>query len=608
MTRNYIGLACTWHDPATAIVDSRGEVVFAEAAERYLQKKRAHHTTPDDIIRAPELIETYCEPDADLVVARTWTTRSVTANKWVGRVLGGMEFFTRLAGPKRNGKAAPTGSTELRYSQHPGTNLMRYALEAHRASVTRTSDALWRGVQWQALADYVHRSRDAGPELAPQTDLTVPRRHVFRIGIDHHETHAAAACFTSPFDEAVCAIVDGYAELGSTGFYHYKDGRFTQLETNQRSWTSIGLLYNYLCTACGFDPIKGEEWKVMGLAPYGRFDPAIDALLDPILRVKDLHFEADRTPRDQYETLLGELASYPAADLARTAQEFFQRRMDELLGNLAQRKLSKNLILGGGCALNSAANGKYLEHTPFERLHVYSAPGDDGNALGAALLAYYRDHPDSRPPRVAASPYLGSSASQESVDTMIRLGRPPGHRSWPGRVHERTAELLAAGKIVGWFQGRAEFGPRALGNRSILADPRRSEIKDVLNERVKFREEFRPFAPSILHEHGPDYFEDYQDSPYMERTLRFRDAVKSAVPGVVHVDGTGRLQSVTRERNERFYDLIEAFYKQTGVPVLLNTSFNVMGKPIVHSVEDAVAVFYTSGLDVLVIGDEVIEK
>jgi carbamoyltransferase len=198
--------------------------------------------------------------------------------------------------------------------------------------------------------------------------------------------------------------------------------------------------------------------------------------------------------------------------------------------------------------------------------------------------------------------------SSETLDNMKRFGRQGGFSELPGKVHEKAARLLAEGKIIGWVQGRAEFGPRALGNRSILADPRHADMKERINAAVKFREEFRPFAPSILHEHGDEYFLDYRESPYMERTLVFRGEVRERVPAVVHVDGTGRLQTVKREWNERFYELISAFHRITGVPLVLNTSFNIMGKPIIHSVEDAVATFYTTGLDALVIGDCLIEK
>jgi carbamoyltransferase len=296
------------------------------------------------------------------------------------------------------------------------------------------------------------------------------------------------------------------------------------------------------------------------------------------------------------------------ADLALAGQRVFEEAVEQLLCNLHARGMSDNLVLTGGCALNSSCNGKLLERTPFQSLYVFCAPGDDGNAMGAALLAFRRDHPDWRPVPGVRSPYLGSRIPPAALARLRELGRVPAIPLTPDEVARRTAELLAEGRLVGWCQGAAEFGPRALGNRSILADPRSAEVKNRLNERVKFREEFRPFAPSILHEFGPDYFENYQESPYMERTLRFRKEVVGRVPGVVHVDGTGRLQTVKREWNAAFHDLIREFHRLTGVPILLNTSFNVMGKPIVHSLEDAVAVFFTSGLDALVVEDLIIIK
>ena len=249
-----------------------------------------------------------------------------------------------------------------------------------------------------------------------------------------------------------------------------------------------------------------------------------------------------------------------------------------------------------------------MGQTPFCQLFVPPAPADDGTAVGAALLAYGEDHPSAGAPPGVTSPFLGSDVSAEGLDRLRRFSGYPHRVLSPADVPRAAARLLARGKILGWVQGRAEFGPRALGNRSILADPRSVEIRDRLNAEVKYREAFRPFAPSILHEHGPRYFEDYQASPHMERVLRFRDEVKDRVPGVVHVDGTGRLQSVERQTNERYYDLITEFEVLTGVPLVLNTSFNVMGKPIVHSVEDAVAVFFTSGMDALIIGDTLLEK
>ena len=224
-----------------------------------------------------------------------------------------------------------------------------------------------------------------------------------------------------------------------------------------------------------------------------------------------------------------------------------------------------------------------MGRTGFKKLHVPSAPADDGNAVGAALLAYYKDHPEKKPRASVHSPYLGSPISKRTLGNLARFGRIPGLRHVPDTLHQDAARLLAEGKLLGWIQGRAEFGPRALGNRSILADPRHENVKERINSMVKFREEFRPFAPSILDEFGDEYFEDYQVSPYMERALVFRESARTKVLGIVHVN-------------------------QTGVPLLLNTSFNVLGKPIIHSLEDALGVFYTTGLDVLVVEDYLIEK
>jgi carbamoyltransferase len=296
------------------------------------------------------------------------------------------------------------------------------------------------------------------------------------------------------------------------------------------------------------------------------------------------------------------------ADFAATAQYVFTEIVHEWLKNIYDLHISDNLILSGGCALNSSTNGTIMENTPFKELFVASAPADDGNSIGAAYQAFYEYNPYIKRHDGVLSPFLGSSLRSSSL---ARLRKYCGFQSQElddETLFTAVATALSEGKIVGWVQGRSEFGPRALGNRSILADPRSMGVKERINAEVKFREEFRPFAPSILHEYGDEYFEHYQFSPYMERTLRFKESVKARVPGVVHVDGTGRLQSVTRKINPRYYNLIKAFHDITGVPVVLNTSFNVMGKPIIHSVEDAVGVFQTSGLDLLVIENTVFVK
>ncbi len=569
--RNYIGLATSPHDPALAIINADGEVVFAEACERYLQNKRAWNTVPDDLVRIRRLIEEHCEAGAELVVATSWRERRLWA-EWK---------FEKLFLPayRRWVKA-----------HHYQT------LKVLRCGLFVNNKISGNNVSWQSSF--------------PSRFHTVVRRTY-----DHHLTHAVAACHSSPFSSAVCAVIDGYGEgFKSTCFYAYQDGRLSRIEEIKPScFASLGTFYGFLCEACGFDAMRGEEWKVMGLASYGKLDEHIYRVLKSVIHVDKGQLISPKNLRElsaRTEPLIRDPKAPPlqAADLAFTGQLVFTEVMVELLCCLHSLNISDNLVLSGGCALNSACNGLLLEKTPFKNLFVFAAPGDDGNAIGAALCAYHEDHPGRKPKETIQSPYLGTAMSSATLNKIIKFGKLRDGRD-PGRpMCEQVAQALAEGKIVGWVQGRAEFGPRALGNRSILADPRSKDIKDVLNNRVKFREQFRPFAPAILHEHGPAYFENYQESPYMERTLRFRPDVVHKIPGVVHVDGTGRLQTVKREWNAPFYDLIAAFYRITGVPILLNTSFNVMGKPIIHSAEDALAVFFTSGLDLLVIGDLLLDK
>jgi carbamoyltransferase len=593
MKQTYIGLAVpTPHDPAIAVVGDAGEILFAQALERPLQNKRAWNQPPDDLVYVPTLINRYCEPDTRVVLAQSWslnyqtTLRRRRPLQWASNKAAAALFKLTGANPDRD--------VGLRFFQ----NFLRMTAVGMLAGLDQTGTNLSYRVREQDLLD----RRDT--------------RQIVHRAFDHHLTHAAAAAYTSGFADAAVAVIDGYGEDSSTAMFELRNGKLSRIaEAGASRRASLGLYYLLLCIACGFDPMKGEEWKVMGLAPYGSFDRSIYDLLRPLFKVEGLHLSQGVDGMDALRRNGRLLRMRPPpgsppdarADLAYTGQLVFCEVMEELLGNLARHTGHKRLALGGGCGLNSACNGKLIEKTPFDSMHVFAAPADDGNAIGAALLAYVEDN-GPPPNRAAHSPYLGDSVSAAALDNLLRLGGTGAKRLSEGEAPRLAAQALAAGKIVGWMQGRAEFGPRALGNRSILADPRNPNVKDKLNERVKFREEFRPFAPSILDEYGHEYFEDYQPSPYMERALRFRDSAKDKVPGVVHVDGTGRLQTVRREWNPRYHALLAAFHELTGVPIVLNTSFNVMGKPIVHAVEDAVAVFYTSGLDVMFIEDVMVEK
>ena len=577
MSRYYIGLATTYHDGSIAIVNSQGKVIFAEATERFLQSKRAISIAPDQFYHVIQLMKTYIEPGAEIVVAHTWSDASITRTK------NTLEELMKI----------DDGTFPFSIKRYIAS--LKYETKCQIHSLERASETL----------EYIMTQVE---EYYGFPKLLVKK-------YDHHLTHAATACFISPFHEACCVVMDGYGENRSYMCFQYRDDKIIELPGIEDGPGSLGSFYSLVCDTCGFEGFQGEEWKVMGLAAYGKFDQQIYDLLKSFIKVEGLNLrECSVELKGHFLEKLysmrrkrGEPA-ITAANIAYNGQLVYTELLSEYLNNVYQLNISENLVMSGGCCLNSSANGTITEKTGFKNLYVFSAPADDGNAIGAALLAYYEDHPDERRTPGFQSPYLGSELSQYKIEHLKRFGNFKKIKHYPDDIHYQAAKLLADGKIIGWVQGKAEFGPRALGNRSILADPRSPAIKDIINERVKFREEFRPLAPSILHEFGPEYFENYQETPYMERALRFKEEVKHKVPGVVHEDGTGRLQTVKKEWNERYYNLIKAFYELTSIPLVLNTSYNVMGKPIIHSVEDAIAVFCTSGLDALIIGDLLIEK
>jgi carbamoyltransferase len=579
MRKYYIGLSVTYHDSALAVIDDQGEVLFAEATERCLQNKRALNCPPDQLFHVPELLAQFC-PDADeFVISINWLKK----RPFYESVMSGLSILSAPGLLK-------TGIKKLR-SPLPNFQL-HHMMACQRNSIAGAGLNLVRTIR----------------EKYPECRITF-------ADYDHHLTHAATACYSSPFEEAACAVIDSWGERGAMAFYRYKNRRLERLyEAKGHGTASLGVYYMKITELCGFDWLKGEEWKVMGLAPYGKLNQELYDLLCSTVSV--LGFDCRHSSSQLFDKL-ARLDRYQrgrqdpieqAADIAYTGQYFFAETVSRLLSHLYEVTRCDNLALAGGCALNSSHNGNITRLTPFRRLHVPSAPADDGCALGAAWLSYHAERSEGCPPPKLLTPYTGAAIEDEAVARLVRYNRSLHIEHLPGRVCEQTAALLAQGKLVGWIQGRAEFGPRALGNRSILADPRSAATQDLINEKIKFRETFRPFAPSILHEFGARYFENYQESPYMDKTLKIRPEMQARIAAVCHVDGTGRLQTVKEEWNPRFYRLLNHFHRLTDVPVLLNTSFNVMGKPLVHALEDAIAVFLTTGLDVLVINDYLISK
>lgn len=579
----YIGLTSTFHDPAMAIVDDKGEVVFAEATERYLQTKRAMGCPADPIVWSQKIIEKYCDPSAEFHIATSWSKKYV-------KTINRLNFFGFL-NQNPNSRKNKLMFKKLIKTQLPDHNLV------------------W--MTKKMLASNIQTGSTFERELRVNFDV----KKIATSKFEHHLCHAASGVYASGFEDALCLIIDGMGEKGSISFYTYQNNKL-ELKGMHVGFESLGFFYAFLTYLCDFDPIEGEEWKVMGLAAYGKMNEKYKESLHSILEIKGTKIKFKSTP-DKIDQIFksihndinnGEDSFQKRADLAFTGQFLFSEYVLELINNIAPLTTSKNLVFAGGCALNSSFNGKIIPNTRFENLYVPTAPGDDGTSLGAAYLAFQQDNPTKTLPKRLLSPYLGSEISDKEIKLFIEFSGYEKIKHFPGMVHSETAKLLAEGKLIGWAQGKAEFGPRSLGNRAILADSRSEKMKEAINARVKFREEFRPFAPSILAEYGDDFFENYQESPYMERTLRFKEGVKEKVQAVVHVDGTGRLQTVKKEWNEKYHSLISSFHELTGVPVVLNTSFNVMGKPIIHSFNDALTVFFNSGLDVLVVNDYIIYK
>ncbi|MSR05537.1 MAG: hypothetical protein EXR93_00485 [Gemmatimonadetes bacterium] len=441
---------------------------------------------------------------------------------------------------------------------------------------------------------------------------------------EHHESHAASAFFPSPFPEAAILTMDGVGEW-ATATIGVGRGNDVELTSELRWPDSLGLLYSAFTHYTGFS-VNSDEYRVMGLAPYGRptyaqriLDDVVDLKEDGSFRLNQAYFNylAGLTmTSDAFHAAFGGPPRVPESpitqrekDLARSVQDVCEEIVLRMARTAHRDTGMENLCLAGGVALNGVANGKVVREGPFRRVWVQPAAGDAGGALGAALLAWHRHLKNERAAPVDDAmhgSFLGPSFPDDDIEQRLtRLGarfRRLGDRD----LLPEVAGLLAQGKVIGWFSGRMEFGPRALGARSILADPRASAMRDTVNVKVKLREEFRPFAPSVVRERVTDYFALDGDAPYM--TLVVRVKPDRGIPAVTHVDGSARVQTVDRERNPRFHSLLIEFERQTGCAVLLNTSFNLRGEPIVCTPEDAYGSFMRTNLDYLVLGPVLLDK
>jgi carbamoyltransferase len=458
--------------------------------------------------------------------------------------------------------------------------------------------------------------------------------------VEHHKSHISSAFFVSGFDEAACLSIDGFGDFVSTMRAIGRDRDFEVIDRIEFPH-SAGLFYTAITQFLGF--LKyGEEWKMMGLAPYGkpRYVDQLERVIRPVsggrfeldLQYFKHHSEGVEMTWDEGSPQLGKVYSDglsdllgPArdpedpeffgkwADIAHSAQIVYERIFFHVLTDLHERTKMTRLAMAGGCALNSVANGKILEKTPFKEVFVQPAAGDDGTSIGAA---FYVEHAVMRGARrfMLDHAYTGPSFSDAEIQAAIEGARGGGWdpsidvvRLEDAVLFRDVAKAVADGRVVGWFQGAMEFGPRALGNRSIVADPRRADMKDILNTRIKHRETYRPFAPSVLEEKVGDVFERSEPSPFMLMVYKVREAMRATIPAITHVDGTGRLQTVNARSNPRYHALISEFFRQTGVPLVLNTSFNEH-EPIVATPADAIACYLKTRMDVLALGNWVLTR
>jgi len=464
---------------------------------------------------------------------------------------------------------------------------------------------------------------------------------------EHHQSHAASAFYPSPFAEAAILTMDGVGEWTTTSA-GFGNGPTITLDREIKFPHSLGLLYSAFTYYTGFK-VNSGEYKVMGLAPYGRprftqtiLDKLIDVKEDGTFRLDLSYFDyctGLRMTNDGFSKLFGlpvrspdQLLTQDHMDLAASIQDVTEIVMRRMAKSLAKDYGAKNLCLAGGVALNCVANGKILKDGDFENIWIQPAAGDAGGALGAALAAWHAHlgKPREAPARHDAmhGAYLGPSFSAREIETALTESGARFTQLSEEEMIARTARAMADGKAIGWFQGRMEFGPRALGGRSILGDARSPSMQKLLNLKVKYRESFRPFAPSVLREKVSDWFDLDCDSPYMLLVAGVRESrrramtaseqalfgidklniVRSDIPAVTHVDYSARIQTVHRETNPRYHALIEAFERLTGCPVIVNTSFNVRGEPIVCTPADAFRCFMGTDIDVLVVGDFWLEK
>ncbi len=561
-----LGISCYYHDSGAALVRD-GKLIAAGEEERFNRKKH-----DSDF---PKMAVEYCLKEAGITIDQV---------DYIGFYEKPLVKFNRI-------------------------------LESILATWPRSYKAWLKAVPlW--LTHRLNISSDIQKQLGCDKDI---------LYCQHHLSHAASAFLVSPFEEAAIITADGVGEWTTTA---WGVGRGTQIEIQKelRFPHSVGLLFSAITAYLGFR-VNDAEWKVMGLAPYGKptyvdkFHEIVDIRDDGSIRLNLDYFahtySTTATINERWADLFGQPQNKSEAeltdfhrDIAHSGQKVVEEIMVKMATHVHRETGMKNVCLAGGVGLNCVANWRILKESGFKDIFIQPAAGDSGGALGTAFYIYNTVLGNPRTFRMEHACWGPEFGDADIKDTLRQVEAT--YESVPDekQLIDKTARMIADGKVVAWFQGRMEFGPRALGSRSLLADARDNNMKDVINAKVKFREAFRPFAPAVLKERAHEYFDmpPGSEAPYMLLVPKVLPDKRAIIPAVTHEDGTGRVQTVTEEQNGRYYRLIKRFGEITGVPVVINTSFNVRGEPIVCTPRDAYNTFVNTGIDVLVMGNYILTE
>lgn len=550
------------------------------------------------------------------VIAATEEERFRRIKHWAGFPTEAIKFCLKEA------NISIEDIDHITISRNPSANIKKKVLHT-----------LKNRVSIKNVVDRITNSKKVGSvksELAKyfEVDESSIKAEVHQI--EHHRSHLASAFFASPFESSAILSIDGFGDFTST---MTAVGRGNQIEVLDSVIYphSAGIFYTALTQYLGF-PYYGDEYKVMGLAPYGepKYVEDLKQMLeftdDGLFKLNtkffkhakegvsmsweggDPHIESIFS--EEVEKLLGparkkgEELTQKHKDIATSVQRLTEELIFHILNHLHQKTGLDAVCIAGGVAQNSVANGKILEKTGFSQVYIPSAGHDAGTALGSSLWLYNHELKEDRLPAIYNA-YTGYKTNDKEIEETLQNSDVAYIRYEEEELIEKVADALIDGKVIGWFQGRAEFGPRALGHRSIIVDPRREDAKELLNSKIKRRESFRPFAPSILEEYVPEYFEKTDKVPFMEKVYPIRLEKHKEIPAVTHVDGTGRLQTV--EQGDRYYDLIEKFRQKSGTPILLNTSFNE-NEPIVNTPQEALDCYLRTDMDMLVLENYIISR